>query len=113
MSTEHATADDLLAGEDETRDVTLSGGKVVTVRALSRYESFLIAKTSQEGDGNDYENKAITTAMISPKMTEKQVEAWRKRPSAAGDVARVSDAIRELAGTSEGAQKSDVPASGD
>lgn len=108
MSTEYASADDLLSGDDVGPvDVTLPSGRTVQVRGLSRYEYFLAGKTT-EGDGNAFEVQVIKMGMVAPAMTQAQVEKWRKRPGVIADVAAVSNRIRDLSGAGEGADKSSV-----
>lgn len=109
--TEYLSPDELLIGEDDTEDVQLSKG-TVKVRGLSRQEWFFVGKTS-EGDGDVAEATMLSIAMVEPAMRVKQVEAWRKRPGAATDVARVTEAVRRLTGVAEGAGKSDVAPAGD
>lgn len=109
--TEYASAEDLFepTEEDGPKDVALSSGRVVLVRGLSRYEWFLAGKTT-DGDANDFETKMIAMGLVSPAMTEKQVEKWRKKPGTVADLNAVSDRIRELSGAGEGADKSNTGA---
>lgn len=106
--TEYASFEDLTAGADEpeTRDVTLSGGRAVQVRGLSRGEHLWIAKGTE--DAAEIERRMLLKGMVQPKLTDGQLKAWQEKPGGSKDVARVSDAIRELSGFGEGADKSDV-----
>ncbi len=102
--TEYASLDDLTApGEPETEDVTLTGGKVVKVRGLTRFE--LIVNGKGTDDALVIERRNVATCMVEPRMTEAQVAKWQKG-SKPGDLARVTVAIRNLSGLGEGADKS-------
>jgi hypothetical protein len=109
---EYASVEDLLADQlaDNTRDVTLSNGKAVKVRGMSRMELLLSRKNTQ--DPGEIERRMIAWCMVQPKMTTQQVTAWQK---ATGPmvIVPVTEAIRELSGLGEGADKSDVPDAGD
>lgn len=106
--TEYANFESLTAGgEDGPVDIPLSGGRVVQVRGLSRYEWFLAGKGT-DGDANAFETRMITMGLSAPKLSDKQVDAWRKTPGTVADLSAVSDRIRELTGIDEGADKSDV-----
>jgi hypothetical protein len=110
--TEYASVDDLTADEVQsgTADVTLPNGKVVKVRGLSRFELLLSGKNTD--DAALIERRNVSMCMVSPAMTEKQVEAWQRR---SGPVALglVTKAIRDLSGLGEGADKSGVSEDGD
>jgi hypothetical protein len=108
--TEYANVDDLTTEDEQsTPDVVLPSGKTVRVRGLSRFEWFLAGKNS-DGDANVFETRMVAMGMVTPAMTEKQAEKWRKRSGSSPDVSAVSDKIRELSGHGEGADKSDLPA---
>lgn len=108
MDMDYASADDLFADDEETtQDVTLRSGKVVQVRGLSRFEWFLAGKNN-DGDANSFETRMVAMGMVTPSMTEKAIEKWRKRPGTVADLSAVSDRIRELSGAGDGADKSDV-----
>lgn len=112
--TEYASADDLVAeSEESSEDVALPSGKTVRVRGLSRYEWFLAGKMSSDGDPNAFETSMVQMGLVTPSMSPKQVEAWRKRPGKSPDLAAVSGKIRELSGHGEGAAKSDPGAAGE
>lgn len=105
--TEYASADDLAADVStvDTADVTLSTGKVVKVRGLSRYELLLNGKNTE--DSGLIERRNVACCMVEPRMTVGQVEAWQKGSKPA-DLGKVTAAIRDLSGLGEGADKSDV-----
>lgn len=106
--TEYASFESLAAAdEDGPVDVALSGGRIVQVRGLSRYEWFLAGKGT-DGDPNAFETRMVAMGLAEPKLSEKQVDAWRKRPGTVPDLSAVSDRIRQLTGIDEGADKSDV-----
>lgn len=106
--TEYASFDDLIVGVDapQTRDVTLPSGKTVQVRGLSRKEHLWIGKGTD--DPIEIERRILTAGMVQPKMTDAQLQAWQDKPGCTREVSRVSDAIRELSGFGEEADKSDV-----
>lgn len=103
----------LLAGDqnagDDTRDVKTYAG-VVTVRALTRGEvlSFKNLRASGELDIAEYEAKMISVALVTPKMTMEEVTAWQNIDRAGGSLGDVSDAITQLSGLTQGADKSRV-----
>lgn len=103
----------LLAGDqtaaEETRDVKTYAG-VVTVRALTRGEvlRFKGLRASGELDVAEYEAQMISVALVSPKMTAAEVVAWQGVDKAGGAIGDVSDAITELSGLVQGADKSGV-----
>lgn len=107
MTTEYASPADLAVNEvlDDAEDVTLPNGKKVRVRGLTRYELMLAGKNTE--DNELIERRNLVMALVEPKMTEAQVEAWQ-RAAKGPTLKAVSDKIRELSGISEGAGKSDV-----
>lgn len=105
--TEYSSADDLVAGDlGEGEDFTLPSGKVVRVRGLSRYE--LIFNGKGTDDSGLIERRNVVSAVQEPKLTLPQVEAWQRSSRAGGDFKALSEAIRDLSGLGEGAQKSEV-----
>ncbi len=109
-ATSYAGADDLVGGADvdDAEDLVLPSGRRVRVRGLSRYEWFLAAKNSPDGEPNLFETQVVAMGLVIPAMTAAQVDRWRKRPGSYGDLSAVHDRIRPLTGVDEGAQKSDV-----
>lgn len=107
--TEYVSADDLLGGEDTdlAEDVAMPSGRTFRVRGLSRFEWFLAGKVSS-GEADSFEVEMIAMGLVEPKLTKKQVEAWRKRPGTVRDISAVSDRIRILSGVGDDADKSDV-----
>lgn len=104
---EYASIDDL--GEDvseDTRDVTLPNGRKVKVRGLSRFELIVNGKGTE--DGALIERRNVAACMVEPRMTLAQVEAWQKKAPAGGAFKAISEAIRDLSGLGEGADKSDL-----
>lgn len=105
--TEYASVDDLVIDEvtDNTKDVTLPGGKVVKVRGLTRFELLLSGKNTD--DTALIERRNVSTCMVEPRMSLAQVEAWQKakNPVALG---LVTAAIRDLSGMGKDAAKSNV-----
>lgn len=103
---ELASVEDLLAppADVETRDVEVAGGKVVTVRGMTRMELMLTRKGSE--DPAVIEQKMLAFCLVAPKLTVAQVERWQK-VTGPMVIAPVTEAIRELSGLGEGADKSD------
>jgi hypothetical protein len=105
--TDYATIDDLGADVvEETRDVTLPNGKIVKVRGLSRFELLLNGKNTE--DSALIERRNVAACMVEPRMTVVQVEAWQKKAAAGGAFKVISEAIRDLSGLGEGADKSNL-----
>ena len=109
--TEYASVDELTTpAELETRDVLLPNGKAVKVRGLTRLELMLTRKNAE--DPAVIEQRTLAFCMVAPTMTAKQVEAWQKA-SGPMVIAPVTEAVRELSGLGEGADKSREGAAGD
>lgn len=107
MTSAYASFEDLTSTDvaADVQDVTLSNGKAVKVRGLSRYELTMISKG--DPDGATYERRTLALCMVEPKLSEAQVEAWQKRDPAGGDLGQVTSAVRRLSRLDEGADKSD------
>lgn len=105
--TQYSSADDLLAGDlGDGEDFTLPSGKTVRVRGLSRYELIFNGKGTE--DAGLIERRNVVSAVLEPKLTLPQVEAWQRNSRAGGDFRALSEKIRDLSGLGEGAQKSEV-----
>lgn len=105
--TKYSSADDLVAGDlGDGEDFTLPSGKTVRVRGLSRYELIFNGKGTE--DAGLIERRNVVSAVLEPKLTLPQVEAWQRNSRAGGDFKALSEAIRDLSGLGEGAQKSEV-----
>jgi hypothetical protein len=105
----------LLAGElvdesEATREVKTHAG-VVIVRGLTRAETLRLNGARDVGDLDvaEWEQQMVSTAMVSPKMTADEVARWQAVDKAGGSLGDVTDAIAELSGLSQGADKSRVP----
>lgn len=111
-TTEYASLDDLTAASaaDSAEDLTLSNGKVVKVRGLTRAEFLWIGKGTE--DAAEIEARLISKGLVAPAMTFKQVQAWQAS-STSTVISEISDKLRELSGFGEGAAKRGVPADGD
>ena len=105
----YASADDF-AGDDAYEvneiDVRLSRGRTVRVRGLSRLELMHGGKGTD--DSAEIERRMIVDALVTPRMTLKQIEAWQKKPGSIVDIGKVTTAIRNLSGLGKGADKSDL-----
>jgi hypothetical protein len=107
----YASVDDLVQPEKvETKDVTLSTGKVVKVRGMTRMEMILSRKSTE--DPAVIEQRMIEFCQLMPRMKAAQVEKWQ-RASGPMVMAPVTEAIRELSGLLEGADKSDSGSAGE
>lgn len=96
------------AGED-TREVETYAG-TVTVRALTRAEVLSLKKLRASGeiDIAEYEAKMVSKALVSPEMTEAEVVRLQEIDRAGGALQAIADAITELSGLTQGADKSRV-----
>lgn len=83
-------------------ELELEGVGTVTVRALTRAEALEVR--GKELPYEELERKLIAAAMVEPKLTAEDVEAWQK-VSPAGQLEVVTDAIIRLSGMEKAAQK--------
>lgn len=88
------------AREAATEEVPVGAG-TVRVRALTRGEALQIKGTNEVAK---VEQLALSWAMVEPRMTERDVEAWQK-VSPAGEIQEVFDVILRLSGMEKSAQK--------
>jgi len=111
--TEYASFDDLIDQDpdDNAQDVTLPSGKVVRVRGLTRHELMFNGKGTD--DSEVIEARNVKSCLLRPELTIHQVEQWQRRSLAGGDFKVLSEAIRDLSGMGEGADKSDPGAAGE
>jgi hypothetical protein len=108
----YATAGDLAAGDlGDGQDLTLPSGKRVRIRGLSRHELFHGGKGTE--DPEVVERRNVVACLIIPRMTMPQVEEWQRNSLAGGDFKALSEAIRDLSGLGEGADKSGVRPAGE
>lgn len=111
LTPQYANLDDLLVEvDDDVRDVLLSTGKTVRVRGMTRAEMMLSRKGTE--DPAVIEQRMIAFCLVTPKLTPKQVEQWQRRTTPMV-MAPVTEAIRELSGLGEGADKSSLRTDGD
>lgn len=82
--------------------VEIPGIGTVTVRGLSRYELQLAGKNTE--DASVIERRMVSYAMVEPALTETEVEQWQ-RVSPAGELAPVTEKIRDLSGLKPGGEK--------
>lgn len=109
MSEEYLSEQDLSAGVLPEDDVQLARGKI-RVRGLSRGEVLSLQKMSN--DATTLEQRILAAGMVKPKMTAKGVANWQKT-AVSGELDAAVDKVNELSGLVQGAQKSDVPGTGD
>lgn len=109
-----ATVDELLSDDldDEFEHVELRskrGGqkRTVVIRALTRLEAIQVRRRKDISD-ELMEALFISKAMVQPRMTLKQIQAWQKKPGSVGDIQLISNAIARKSGMTEGAPKSAV-----
>lgn len=95
----------------ETTDVTLPSGGVVQVRGLTRRELHSAGQGTE--DVATMEARNLAACVVTPKLTLAQAMQWQQSPGSVLDIARVTEAIRDLSGLGEGADKSDVDEAGD
>lgn len=93
----------LLAERIQTADVDLPGVGRVTVRGLSRAELLLAGKTGGE-DVATTERVMLSLGMVSPKLTQSEVEKWQ-RVSPAGEIMPVVEEINRLSGIGKRVQR--------
>lgn len=93
---------DLFVDLTDREEVKISRG-VVVVRGLSRYEIMLCAKPELPNLAK--EQKQLNLAMISPEMSEADVERWQKVPGAFRDIQDVVEAVNRLSAVGKDAQK--------
>jgi hypothetical protein len=86
---------------DFTDTVVLGENATVLVRALSRAEVDLVRKAPEK----DYDALVCVYGMTDPELTITEVREWFQM-ARAGDVVKVTEAIREASGLGEGAGKS-------
>ena len=108
MSDNYASVNDLLSDDisGNTREVELPGGRRVVVRGLSRAE-LLAGGKGADGDAAEIERRNLAACMVTPALTYAQAAEWQ-RSSSPAVIALVSNAIRDLSGFGEGADKSGV-----
>lgn len=97
------------ADGEQQRTIPTSAGEIV-VRSLSRAEVLKLngAKKSGDLDIAEYEAEMVSIAMVRPTMTPAEVAVWQTKDKAGGVLGLVTDAISELSGLTEGAEKSGV-----
>lgn len=95
-------------GEQE-RTIKTSAGELV-VRRLFRAEVLRLkaARASGDLDIAEYEAEMVAAALVQPEMTPAEVAVWQTADKAGGLLRKVTEAIVELSGLQEGADKSSV-----
>lgn len=104
----YASADELTEGEAldlAEEDVTLSNGKRIRLRGLSRQALFFNGRGTE--DPLVVEARNVVSCMIRPQLSIDQANAFLRRLPA-GDGGLISQTIRRLSGLAEGADKSGV-----
>lgn len=82
-------------------DVEIPDVGTVRIRGLNRGEVF---QTQQIKGVEAIERRILAVGMIDPELTETEVRQWQ-RNSPAGEIEPVANAIRNLSGLAEGADK--------
>jgi hypothetical protein len=90
-----ASLDDLLTEMFGVEDVEIPGKGVVQVRPLSRAQ--VLAIQGQELPAAELEQRLLSQALVSPKVTAAQVKAWQEK-SPAGEIEPVAEAVMRLSG---------------
>lgn len=86
--------------------VPLEGIGELSIRGLSRGEVFAAQKVLT--DPQAFEAKLLSLGLTDPLMTVEDVREWQAN-APAGQLERVVEAIKDLSGLGEGADKSGVP----
>jgi hypothetical protein len=102
--------DDLFEVSLPEEDFEVRPGKWMRLRALSRAEMTRAGRL--EDNRAKQEQFLISTAVVSPKLTEADVARWQ-RSSAFMELERVGRKINELGGIGKDAAKSDLHEDGD
>ena len=106
-----ATKSRLLAERATTREVELPNVGTVTVRGLSRGEVREIRLKATKGGKVDeplMERLSMQAGLVEPRLTLAEVTKWDKA-SPAGETVLVLEAIAEMSGMSQGADKRGLP----
>lgn len=91
----------------DERDVVLPAVGTVRVRGLSREEVLSI----REDRGVDFERRMLATGMVDPALTYDEAGRWMAAATA-GEIRPVTEAILQLSGLAQGADKSGLPGDG-
>lgn len=83
-------------------DVEIDGLGVFRVRGLSRAE--VLAVQQAQGSAAQTERKMLSTALVDPRLTEREVGLWQEA-SEAGEIEPVTNKVVELSGMSPDAAK--------
>lgn len=102
------TREEILARTKGQHVVDLPGGGQVTVRALSRDE-VLASQDEFADDPAGRDSYIVATALVEPALSFDDVQQWGAN-GAAGDLVAITEAVAEISGLKQGAQKSRVPA---
>lgn len=110
----------LLAGEEEegsteeTRDIPTKTG-VITVRGLTRAEVLKLNGSRDSGKltVQQWEQEVISLCIISMSVSPAEVAKWQESTKVKGTAGKVSDAIMELSGLTQGADKSGLAGIGE
>jgi hypothetical protein len=87
---------DLLKDMFGTEEVEVPGrGGTVRVRPLSRHEA--LSMQGVEMDAAVQERKLLALALVEPKLSERDVEAWQKA-APAGELEPITQAIVRMSG---------------
>ncbi len=97
--------EDLLAERFGVVDVEIPGVGTVQVRPLSRAEA--LAVQGVELHPAVLEQRLLSAAMVSPKLTESEVRTWQEN-SPAGELEPVADRILVLSGMKQESAKEAV-----
>ncbi len=106
----YASIDELLTSSLTEVDHVLPSGRRVRIRALARAEVLRI-QTIGKDKALELERETIAAGLVEPRMTPAQVSKWQAADRAGGDIGKLMEAIRDLSGLGQGAEKSGVPSS--
>lgn len=96
--------EEILARKTGRKTVQLPDGGEVSIRALTRDEVY---KAEEQKSRGDRDNFIVSKALLDPKLSAEDVAAWGEN-GAAGDITVILEAVAELSGLKQGADKSSV-----
>lgn len=87
------------------KDLEVPGLGKVRIRGLSREKALAVAKMAEEKAGFDaQEREWLRWGLVEPELSYQDIERWQARAQS-GQIGTVTDAIVELSGVEEGAEK--------
>lgn len=113
---EIASIEDLVQDTSERQSdlepIELNSGKIVVVKPLSRKQA-LQFKGSAKMPRELFEQRAVSMALVAPRMTPKQVSEWQDQDKANGDLHKIIGVILRISGMEEKVSDPKDPKSAD